>query len=197
MGHSYGYNRNENLADYATGQQLLLTLLDTVSRGGNLLLNIGPTADGRIPVEMQERLAYLGQWLKVNGEAVYGTRTFRDGAQWTAGRRQEVDTSTNYRAKYDVEALTLHPAPGDARKEILFTRKGSTLYAILPVAPPAGLTLRDLQLPKTARATVLGSGQAATLMRIGANVNVRLPTLAENEWPFAGPRVLKIEGALP
>ena len=110
-------------------------LIDTVSRGGNLLLNIGPTADGRIPVVMQERLAYLGRWLEHNGEAIYGTRVFRDGAQWTAGRRQEVDTSTNYRAQYDVEKLTLNPAPGDARKEILFTRKGGAIYAILPRYP--------------------------------------------------------------
>ena len=139
LGHSYGFNRNEDLADYASGMQLLLTLIDTVSRGGNLLLNVGPTADGRIPVVMQDRLAFLGEWLKHNGEAIYGTRTFRDGAQWTAGRRQEVDTSTNYRAKYDVESLTLHPAPGDARKEILFTRKGGVLYAILPLYP-AGQT---------------------------------------------------------
>src|SRR5690349_21443326 len=157
IGHSYGYNRNENLADYATGQQLLLTLLDTVSRGGNLLLNIGPTADGRIPVEMQERLAYLGQWLKVNGEAVYGTRTFRDGAQWTAGRRQEVDTSTNYRAKYDVEKLTLHPDAGDARKEVLFTRKGDVLYAILPVYRGGDLVLRGVRAAKGARVSLLGS----------------------------------------
>ena len=133
LGHSYGFNRNEDLADYASGTRLLLTLIDTVSRGGNLLLNVGPTADGRIPVIMQDRLAFLGEWLKHNGEAIYGTRTFRDGAQWTAGRRQEVDTSTNYRAKYDVESLTLHPASGDARKEILFTRKGDAVYAILPL----------------------------------------------------------------
>src|SRR6185295_11898726 len=151
MGFSYGYNRNENLADYATGQRLLLTLLDTVSRGGNLLLNIGPTADGRIPVEMQERLAFLGQWLAVNGEAVYGTRTFRDGAQWTAGRRQALDTSTNYRAQYDVETLTLHPAAGDARKEILFTRRDATLYAILPLRPTRALTVRDLKLADGAK----------------------------------------------
>jgi alpha-L-fucosidase len=197
MGFSYGYNRNENLEDYATGQRLLLTLLDTVSRGGNLLLNIGPTADGRIPVIMQERLAYLGDWLAVNGEAVYGTRTFRDGAQWSAGRRQELDTSTNYRAKYDVEQLTLHPAAGDARKEILFTRKGTTLYAILPVTPGATLTLRDLALPKAARVSWLdGTGGALRWKRRGADVVVTLPVFHAESGP-AGPRVLRIENALP
>ena len=60
LGHSYGFNRNEDLADYASGTRLLLTLIDTVSRGGNLLLNVGPTSDGRIPVVMQDRLAFLG-----------------------------------------------------------------------------------------------------------------------------------------
>lgn len=197
MGFSYGYNRNENLADYATGKQLLLTLLDTVSRGGNLLLNIGPTADGRIPVEMQERLAYLGQWLKVNGEAVYGTRTFRDGAQWTTGKKQAVDTSTNFRAKYDVEALTLHPAAGDARKEILFTRKGEVLYAILPLRPQAGLIVQDLKLGKGARATVLGAtNEKVTWIPAGRNTTFLLPALADGQLPFDGPMVLKIEGAV-
>ncbi len=56
MGFSYGYNRAEQLKDYHTGRQLLLMLVDTVSRGGNLLLDIGPTADGRIPVIMEQRL---------------------------------------------------------------------------------------------------------------------------------------------
>jgi alpha-L-fucosidase len=196
MGHSYGYNRNENLADYSTGQRLLLTLLDTVSRGGNLLLNIGPTADGRIPVEMQERLAFLGQWLAVNGEAVYGTRTFRDGAQWTAGRRQALDTSTNYRAQYDVETLTLHPAAGDARKEILFTRRDGTLYAILPLRPTHALTVRDLKLADGAKVSLLGSAHPKLAWRqVGADVLVTMPELAEDELPFTGPLVVKLTGA--
>jgi len=197
MGHSYGFNRNEDLADYATGQRLLLTLLDTVSRGGNLLINIGPTADGRIPVIMQERLAYLGQWLAHNGEAVYGTRVFRDGAQWGAGRRQALDTSTNYRAQYDVEKLTLAPAPGDARKEILFTRRGTVLYAMLPLRPPGPLTIRDLRLTKGARVGLLGSVHADLAWRQrGADLVVTLPALHDGELPFSGPLCLKIEGAL-
>ena len=196
MGHSYGYNRNENLADYATGQRLLLTLLDTVSRGGNLLLNIGPTADGRIPVEMQERLAYLGQWLAANGEAVYGTRTFRDGAQWTAGRRQALDTSTNYRAQYDVETLTLRPAAGDARKEILFTRRGATLYAILPLRPARTLVVRALELAPGANVSLLGSAHSKLAWRrAGADVVIELPALADGELPFSGPLVVRLEGA--
>jgi alpha-L-fucosidase len=196
LGHSYGFNRNEDLADYATGMRLLLTLIDTVSRGGNLLLNVGPTADGLIPGLMQDRLAFIGEWLKHNGEAIHATRTFRDGTQWTAGRRQELDTSTNYRARYDVEALTLSPAAGDARKEILFTRKGTTLYAILPRYPEGILTVRDLRLGKGARVSLLASRHANVSWRqVADDVVITVPTIADGELPFTGPRVFKIEGA--
>ncbi len=64
MGFSYGYNRNETLKDYHTDRQLLMMLTDIVSRGGNLLLDIGPRADGGIPVVMEERLNQLGRWLR-------------------------------------------------------------------------------------------------------------------------------------
>ncbi|MCI1649018.1 MAG: alpha-L-fucosidase [Bacteroides sp.] len=76
IGGSFGYNRNENLEDYATSKALIDLLVEKVSRGGNLLLNVGPTADGRIPVIMQERLKDIGDWLAVNGEAIYGTHAW-------------------------------------------------------------------------------------------------------------------------
>ena len=78
IGGSFGYNRNENLEDYSSSEQLVHILINKVARGGNLLLNVGPTADGRIPVIMQQRLADIGEWLNVNGEAIYSTRLWEE-----------------------------------------------------------------------------------------------------------------------
>ena len=81
IGASFGYNRNEDLEDYLPAHDLVHLLVSLVSKGGNLLLDIGPTADGRIPVIMQERLLQMGEWLAVNGDAIYGTRQWRTPAE--------------------------------------------------------------------------------------------------------------------
>ena len=77
IGQSFGYNRNENLEQYASSRELIHQLIDIVARGGNLLLNIGPAADGSIPVIMQQRLIDLGNWLRINGEGIYDTRAWK------------------------------------------------------------------------------------------------------------------------
>ncbi|XP_037785481.1 alpha-L-fucosidase-like isoform X1 [Penaeus monodon] len=69
--HSWGYRRNAPATDYITIHSLITELAMTISCGGNLLVNIGPTHEGRLPAIMEERLRQLGSWLDVNGEAVY------------------------------------------------------------------------------------------------------------------------------
>ncbi|KAG7229126.1 hypothetical protein INR49_013068 [Caranx melampygus] len=74
---SWGYRRNAPLSDYLSIEQLVATLVETVSCGGNLLMNVGPTHDGRIAPIFEERLRQMGQWLKVNGDAIYNTTAWR------------------------------------------------------------------------------------------------------------------------
>jgi alpha-L-fucosidase len=77
IGHSFALNRLEGYEAYLSRTELVRLLVDKVSRGGGLLLNLGPAADGRIPLIQQDRILALGRWLEVNGEAIYGTRTSR------------------------------------------------------------------------------------------------------------------------
>ncbi len=81
IGASFGLNRIENTDDYLSAKELVDLLVDLVSSGSNLLLNIGPAADGTIPVIMQERLLQLGKWLSVNGEGIYCSKRYKDSTQ--------------------------------------------------------------------------------------------------------------------
>src|SRR5690606_7025932 len=116
MGYSFGYSRTEQLDHYRTGKELIWMLADLVSRGGNLLLDIGPAADGTIPVIMQDRLAQMGDWLKVNGEAIYGTTPWKTTCQWTEGQQPQQENK-HHQANYDILKLAgLNAVGGQARK---------------------------------------------------------------------------------
>ena len=71
INNQWAYNKNDR--NFKSAQKLVQTLVDVASKGGNLLLNVGPTPEGEIQPEFQERLRAMGAWLKVNGESIYGT----------------------------------------------------------------------------------------------------------------------------
>jgi alpha-L-fucosidase len=71
MGHSFSFSFNDS---YKSVRELVHLLVEIVAKGGNLALNVGPQPDGRLPKPALERMKGLGEWLKVYGEAIYGTR---------------------------------------------------------------------------------------------------------------------------
>ena len=71
---SWGYRRNAKLEDYMSTEELIATISETVSCGGNILINIGPTKEGMIVPIFEERLRQMGSWLSVNGDAIYQTQ---------------------------------------------------------------------------------------------------------------------------
>ena len=77
LGRSFGLNRNEPLENYMTSEELIRHFATLVAAGGGMTLNVGPAADGKIPLLQQERLLDLGHWLDINGEAIYGTRPYK------------------------------------------------------------------------------------------------------------------------
>ncbi|MCQ2297151.1 MAG: alpha-L-fucosidase [Bacteroidales bacterium] len=78
LGRSFGLNRNEDLANYLSSEELISHFVKLVAAGGGMTLNVGPSADGKIPMIQQERLLDLGRWLKVNGEAIYSSRPWKE-----------------------------------------------------------------------------------------------------------------------
>jgi len=178
MGVSYGYNRAEDLNVYHTGRDLIFILVDTVSRGGNLLLDIGPRADGTIPLIMEQRLKEIGDWLKVNGEAIYGTKPWRNTRQWTAGEIPKVEYNKEFSSAYDVTKLIEESSDGKASIETFFTAKGSDVYAILPHWSRRTLVLKDLTHAKAV--TLLDSSTPLKFRSSKGGLEIDLPDLSEN-----------------
>lgn len=107
LGLSFGYNQNEGPETVMSPHALVRLLVDCVSKNGNLLINIGPRADGTIPEIQESRLRALGAWMKEHGEAIYGTSVWME--------RQEDDLEGGAHAWY--------------------TRKGNDLFVIFDGLP--------------------------------------------------------------
>lgn len=190
MGYSYGYNRAEDAWDYNSTQSLVLHLIDKVSRGGNFLLDIGPDEHGKIPPIMQERLLQMGEWLKINGEAIYGTSRWKIPSRWSEGKR-------DYKAKGgDVMLkLTVDPDPGYAVKEVFYTYNANTnsLYAIFPKYPDnKKIILKDINLLAGTAVVFLSMKENCPWKNEGSHAVIELPDYNPNKIKAPYAFVLKI-----
>ncbi|MFC6355534.1 alpha-L-fucosidase [Luethyella okanaganae] len=107
LGGSFGYNAEEDIEDYLSSDELIDGFVDVVSKNGNLLLNIGPKADGTIPAVQAERVRSLGDWLRINGEAIYGT------TYWGTAEDDASNVPVRYTVKDGALYVTALEWPGE------------------------------------------------------------------------------------
>jgi alpha-L-fucosidase len=169
---SWGYIKDDT---FKSPEFVVHQLIDIVSKNGNLLLNIGPRSDGTIPEEVQQVLLDVGAWLNVNGEAIYGTRSWRSYGEGptkvAAGSFHDTDTK-----RYTDE-------------DFRFTTKGDVLYAIGLGWPTSGeAVIHSLALTAGGEhvqsVTLLGSDAKLPFDQRSDGLHVRMPAQAPARYAY-------------
>lgn len=157
-----------------TGSELIADLVDIVSKNGCLLLNIGPKKDGTIPEDQQKTLLDIGQWLSVNGEAIYGAQT------WKIFGEGPTKTNTGHLAESKDKSFT--------SEDIRFTVNNGFLYAFALVPKKNTVEINSLKEGSLTveRITLLGSGKDLAFEQTPEKLTIELPekTLLENTLVF-------------
>ena len=123
LNNTWGYKSYDN--DWKSFSEVLYWIVEIASKGGNYLLNIGPKGDGTVPTESVDLLHQIGEWMKTNGEAIYGTHPWITRRE---GNTQLDMQSTTQRAKegFDLKFTT---------EDIWFTKRDQNIYAIILTSP--------------------------------------------------------------
>lgn len=169
--------------NYKSTNRLIDFLLDVISKNGCVLLNITPKANGEIPQPVKERLLEMGAWLKMNGEAVYGTRTWKIFGEGSA--------------KVVEGHLSEEKNKDNTAEDIRFTTKNGNLYAFILDWPGTSVTIKSLGkkanlLDKQIKSIqMLGDNKNLKFTQIDAGLIVQMPTKKPCDHAYALKLTLK------
>jgi len=96
LGRSFGLNRNEKLEAYMSPEELIHFFARAVANGGGITINVGPGADGKIPLLQQERLEQLGAWIRVNDEAIYASKQWVKNGEGKEVTLERIDPQVHF-----------------------------------------------------------------------------------------------------
>ncbi|XP_078339789.1 alpha-L-fucosidase-like [Crassostrea virginica] len=138
---SWGFRRDANIEDYLSIEELLETVLSTISYGGNILINVGPTSYGTFAPIYEERFSQLGSWLKVNGDGIYSTQPWIHQNDTITPKVWYTTPKANKKAAYAF--FTNWPANDEL---ILGSVSGASLSGVTLVGSNKTLTWEDYGL---------------------------------------------------
>jgi alpha-L-fucosidase len=176
MGKNWGYNKFDTT--YKTPEMIVRNFVDIVSKGGNLLLNVGPTGKGNFPAQSGPIFEKLDAWMKVNGEAIYGTRP------WRVFGENIVETDPVSEEKKAFHDAEFDGTPKDNTPDIRYTRKGNTVYIFARSIQHPRFILKSLS-PSDGieRMTLLGSTEKVSWKHTEGGLEVSLPRLVQTDVP--------------
>ena len=171
---SWGFKSYDK--DWKSPQETLFWLLENVSKGGNFLLNVGPDGTGVIPKQSVDNLLAVGRWLKVNGDAIYGTKP------WVITHEGPTGVSikgTEHRSKHGFQLDV-------TSEDFWFTKKGNKLYVIGMVWPESGTaTVRSLNEYAFTEINLLGSEKKISWRKEAEAIEIDLPEIESKELGYA------------
>ena len=172
MNGGWGYNKYDSA--WKSPELLIRQLIETVSSGGNYLLNIGPKGDGSFPAPAVLRLAAIGKWMHVNSQGIYDTRPWKIAAEKVG--EPVVKNATDKLDKGALDAFD-DATPKDIFPEIRFTSKGDNVYVFANSIETAELQVKALgtaNFKKIKQVTLLGGDRVKWKQEAGF-LNIKMP----------------------
>lgn len=186
MGKNWGYIEYDTI--YKSSELMTRHLLEIVSKGGNLLLNNGPTAKGEITDLAKERLAEIGQWMQQNSEGIYGSKPWKIQNELLSNAEKK-EIVEEKEGKNTLKDAVHDATPKDIIPEVQFTQKDKYIYAYVCSYHNPQVFIKALAGKKVKSVTQLGTDKKAVWKQNKEGLKIEMPVYKENAIPITGFRI--------